>query len=103
MDLKKTYIIAEAGINHNGNFNTAKKLITEAKLSGANAIKFQTFLPDAVATKELGMASYQTRNLKKKIKMVDMIKSYALSFKSQKKLFKIAKKKKLTLYHQPLI
>ena len=44
MDLKKTYIIAEAGINHNGNFNTAKKLITEAKLSGANAIKFQTFL-----------------------------------------------------------
>ena len=45
MDLKKTYIIAEAGINHNGNFNTAKKLIIEAKLSGANAIKFQTFLP----------------------------------------------------------
>ena len=103
MDLKKTYIIAEAGINHNGNFNTAKKLITEAKLSGANAIKFQTFLPDAVATKALGMASYQKRNLKKKIKMVDMIKNYALSFKSQKKLYKFAKKKKLTLYHRHLI
>ena len=95
MDLKKTYIIAEAGINHNGNINIAKKLITEAKLSGANAIKFQTFLPDAVATKALGMASYQKRNLKKKIKMVDMIKDYALSFKSQKKLFKFAKKKKI--------
>ena len=95
MDLKKTYIIAEAGINHNGNFNTAKKLITEAKLSGANAIKFQTFLPDAVATKALGMASYQKRNLKKKIKMVDMIKNYALSLKYQKKFYKFEKKKKI--------
>ena len=95
MDLKKTYIIAEAGINHNGNFNTAKKLITEAKLCGANAIKFQTFLPDAVVTKTLEMASYQKRNLKKKIKMIDMIKNYALSYKSQKRLLKIAKKNKI--------
>jgi len=40
------FVIAEAGINHNGNFNTAKKLIQKAKNAGADAIKFQTFRAD---------------------------------------------------------
>ena len=40
---KKTYIIAEAGSNHNGDFNQAIKLIDAAKFAGANAIKFQLF------------------------------------------------------------
>jgi sialic acid synthase SpsE len=42
-DNSKTYLIAEIGINHNGNIDTAKKLIKLAKKSGANAVKFQTF------------------------------------------------------------
>ena len=40
---KKLFIIAEAGINHNGNFNTALKLAKKAKEAGADAIKFQTY------------------------------------------------------------
>ena len=66
MDLKRTYIIAEAGINHNGNLSIAKKLIIAAKNSGADAIKFQTFIPEDVVTKDLNLASYQSTNKHKK-------------------------------------
>ena len=69
MDLKKTFIIAEAGVNHNGSFSIAKKLLMAAKKSGANAIKFQTFIPENVVTKNLGLAAYQRNgknNRKKK-------------------------------------
>jgi sialic acid synthase SpsE len=51
-----TYIIAEVGINHNGNLNLAKKLILAAKNSGANAVKFQSFLPEEVVIKKLDLA-----------------------------------------------
>ena len=80
MDLKKTYIIAEAGVNHNGSFSIAKKLLMAAKKSGANAIKFQTFIPENVVTKNLGLAAYQRngKNNRKK-KMLDMIKKLYLN------------------------
>ena len=76
---KRTYIIAEAGINHNGNFLIAKKFIRSAKDCGADAIKFQSFIPEEVVTKNLNLANYQKKNLKnKKIKMLDMIRRYSL-------------------------
>ena len=46
------FVIAEAGINHNGNLKTAKKLIAEAKRSNADSIKFQTFRADDLASKK---------------------------------------------------
>ena len=39
-----TYVIAEIGVNHNGDLNLAKKMILAAKRSGVNAVKFQSFL-----------------------------------------------------------
>ncbi len=48
---KKTIIIAEAGVNHNGKFKLAKKMIIEAAKTGADYIKFQTFSADTLATK----------------------------------------------------
>ena len=95
MNWQKTYIIAEAGINHNGDFEIAKKLLSAAKSCGADAIKFQAFVPDALVTNKLNLANYQKINLTKKIKMLDMIKKYELSFSKQKKLFNIAKKKRI--------
>jgi N-acetylneuraminate synthase len=47
----KPYIIAEAGVNHEGDINLAKRLISEAKEGGAHAIKFQTYKADTIASK----------------------------------------------------
>ena len=51
MKKDKVYIIAEAGVNHNGNLRIAKKLIYEAKKSGADAIKFQNLTPLTINAK----------------------------------------------------
>jgi len=56
----KTLIIAEAGVNHNGDINLAKKLVTVAAEAGADVIKFQTFTADNLVTKGAHKAHYQT-------------------------------------------
>ena len=48
---KSTFVIAEAGINHNGSIDIAKNMIKKASESGANAIKFQTIIPDEITSK----------------------------------------------------
>ena len=93
--VKKAYIIAEAGVNHNGSYSIAKKLITAAKKSGANAIKFQTFIPENVVTKNLNLATYQRNTKNKKEKMLNMIKKLYLNFNDQKRLYELAKKIKI--------
>jgi len=55
-------IIAEIGVNHNGDIVLAKKLIDEAKKSGANCVKFQTFKADSLVTKTAKKAQYQNLN-----------------------------------------
>ena len=61
---KKTYIIAEAGVNHNGSYLLAKKLIERAKKCNADAIKFQIFKADSTSLKNTKMAEYQIKNVK---------------------------------------
>ena len=56
---KKTLVIAEVGVNHNGDFALAKKLIEQAALTGADVIKFQTALPELVQTPTAPKAKYQ--------------------------------------------
>ena len=58
----KTFIIAEAGINHNGKFHLAKKLIIDAKKAGADAIKFQIFQTEKLVSKNLNTTNYQFLN-----------------------------------------
>ena len=65
-----TYFIAEIGVNHNGSIHLAKKLILAAKKSGANAVKFQSFVSDEVVVKTLKLAPYQGKNLKKKALLI---------------------------------
>ncbi|MDR3627003.1 MAG: N-acetylneuraminate synthase family protein, partial [Ignavibacteriaceae bacterium] len=57
----KTFIIAEVGVNHNGSIELAEKLIFEAKKSGADAVKFQTFKADNVVVRNASKAAYQKK------------------------------------------
>ena len=64
----KTSIIAEIGVNHNGSFKLAKKLIYIAKNAGADLVKFQIFKSEDLVTKQTSVAQYQKRqNLKSNI------------------------------------
>lgn len=60
----KVIIIAEAGVNHNGDFENAKKLILAAANAGADYVKFQTFKADKLVSKDAKKAEYQIANLK---------------------------------------
>ncbi len=59
----KTLIIAEAGVNHNGDINLAKQLIDVAAEAGADFVKFQTFKADKLVSKDAKKADYQAKNL----------------------------------------
>ena len=79
MTLKdKIYVIAEIGVNHNGNLKLAKKLIIAAKNSGADAVKFQNFSADNLATKKSQKADYQKKNTKNNETQYEMLKKLEL-------------------------
>src|SRR5215203_2600147 len=60
--MNKTLIIAEAGVNHNGSIELAKKLIDVAAAAGADYVKFQTFKAEKLVAKDAKKAQYQQRN-----------------------------------------
>lgn len=82
----KTFIIAEAGVNHNGNINLAKKLIDVAVDAGADAVKFQTFKTEEVVAINTLKAEYQTKTTDVKETQFEMIKKLELSFEDFKEL-----------------
>lgn len=83
-----TYIIAEAGVNHNGNLELAKLMIDKAKEAGANCIKFQTFVSKNIVSKNASKAQYQKQNTKPNESQLDMLKKLELSFDDFKELKK---------------
>jgi len=76
----KVIIIAEAGVNHNGDFENAKKLISAAANAGADYVKFQTFKADKLVSKDAKKAEYQKANLKDEgDSQYDMLKKLEMS------------------------
>jgi N,N'-diacetyllegionaminate synthase len=76
----KTFIIAEAGVNHNGSVEIAKKMIEVAKECGADAIKFQTFKAEKVISKYAPKAEYQKQTTGETDSQLEMVKKLELSF-----------------------
>jgi len=60
---QQTLVIAEAGVNHNGDLQLAKKLVDAAAESGADVVKFQTFQANQLATEQAAQAAYQQQAL----------------------------------------
>lgn len=89
--MNRTLIIAEAGVNHNGNLNLAKKLVDTAKSAGADIVKFQTFISTNVVSKFADKAEYQKKNQKKEESQLDMVKKLELSFEEFTQLKKYCK------------
>ena len=79
MNSKKTFIIAEAGVNHNGDMKMAKELIHEAKKAGASAVKFQTFIASKSISKFAPKAKYQIKSTSIDETQLEMCKSLELS------------------------
>ena len=90
---KKTHIIAEAGVNHNGNLKTAFKLIDKAKYCGADTVKFQSYKTEEICLEKASLSKYQ-RNGKFK-NQFDLLKKYELNQDQIISLYKYAKKKKI--------
>lgn len=74
------YIIAEAGVNHNGDVNIAKKLCKAAKDAGADCVKFQTWKTEKIITRNVEQAEYQAQNTGCQESQFDMLKRLELSY-----------------------
>lgn len=77
--MNRVLIIAEAGVNHNGNIEIAKRLVDEAKKSGADVVKFQTFNVAKLASRFAKMADYQKENLGIEESQKEMLSKLALN------------------------
>ena len=90
--MKKCLIIAEVGVNHNGNLEIAKKLVDMAYEAGADIVKFQTANLNSLVTKNAPMAEYQKENMQVSLSQVDMLKKLLLSYDDFKELSKYCQK-----------
>lgn len=86
MKRKSVYIIAEAGVNHNGRLDLALLLIKQAKEAGADCIKFQTFKADRIVTQSSPKANYQLKVTDKSESQYSMLKKLELNFDDYKTL-----------------
>lgn len=78
--MEKCLVIAEAGVNHNGDIEIAKKMALVAKECGADFIKYQTFKAENLVTKNAKKANYQVNNMGTNESQLEMIKKIELSF-----------------------
>ena len=100
-DGQKPYIIAEAGLNHNGDLQLAKKLIDEAKKTKCDAVKFQTFTADSRVSKKVKSIKYSEKADGLQEDIFEMFSRLSLSQSDTKKLFNYAKNKKIDIFSTP--
>ncbi|MBO4808935.1 MAG: N-acetylneuraminate synthase [Lachnospiraceae bacterium] len=97
----KVLIIAEIGVNHNGDFDTAKRMIEIAKNCGVDIVKFQTFNVDALTSGQAEMAKYQKDNIGKTETQKEMLSKLALSQEQFKELAAYCRETGITFLSTP--
>ncbi len=95
------YIIAEAGVNHNGDIELAKQLIDMAKEAGADAVKFQTFKAEESTSIQAEKAAYQKENDPTEESQLDMIRKLELPFEDFAILQKYCEQKEIDFISTP--
>ena len=99
--MNKVFIIAEAGVNHNGKKELAKKLIDVASEAGADAVKFQTFKTENLVSKNAQKAEYQKQTTNKEESQFEMIKKLELDVDTHKELISYAQEKNIMFLSTP--
>lgn len=95
------FVIAEAGVNHNGDMALARKLIDVAADAGADAVKFQTFTPEELVSDDALQAEYQVTNTGKEESQINMLRDLVLPHKEHSALKKYAEEKRLVFLSTP--
>jgi N,N'-diacetyllegionaminate synthase len=98
---KGTYIIAEAGVNHNGSLDIAKRLVEEAWKAGANAVKFQTFRAEGLVSRFAEKAEYQRETTALNESQFEMIRKLELSERYHVELMNLCRNKKIDFLSSP--
>jgi N-acetylneuraminate synthase len=98
---ERCFIIAEAGVNHNGDAKLAKRLIDMAKNAGADAVKFQTFKAEEIVTARTPMAGYQQKNLGENESHREMLKKLELKYEDFIELKKYCDNKDIIFLSTP--
>ncbi len=99
--MSRVFVIAEAGVNHNGNIEIAKKLIDSASAAGADAVKFQTFRAESLVCKTAKKAEYQLGVTDRSETQYDMLKKLELTEQMHKELMEYCAKKKIMFLSTP--
>ena len=95
------FIIAEAGVNHNGSIKLAKELIDVAVESGTDAVKFQTFKAENLVSKDAQKADYQKQTTDASESQFDMIKKLELDVNAHKELLAYCQEKDIMFLSTP--
>ena len=97
--MDKVLIIGEAGVNHNGDINLAKKLIDVAADAGVDFVKFQTFKADKLVSRDAKRAEYQTKNIgDKDDSQYNMLRKLELSDDNHLELMKYCVEKNIKFF-----